>query len=943
MTADGSFWGRNDGRRVSSPPVLKAPASGSKRTSRSFFSLFSSSKPQPSPKSQPMQSSFPSPIQALPQRFDAISLTSPLQREDPAFSRDPNAHPFMVPRPRDAIRTSRSAPEPAPRLVEPMDANFEPVLSQQQRFAELQDKSRDNSPSRSRYASYSSSSKASESSLTLPSTDSSASVSAHSLKSSSSSSFLSRDVPTIGPSPSEPRESPAIVASGYDGLDAKHRPLSPPPEYELMASPQEMLAFELPTPSRPAPLGRNDSAPELHQVKPPVLPHRSATAPIPGSAPSASGSKRANNDRKPQAYDLDRIDELDESNPLGVALHHEGPFQVIASVLKGPQSQPPPQMRIPKAPKPNGGSLGISPGQVLPRNFSYLYHQPPVRPQPPLGRDYPGSPQASTSYIPPQSQFGQLPPAQFGQPQQSQFDQRPPAQFGQPQQSQFDQRPPTQFGQSQQSQFGQPQHAQSNMRTPPVPQERPNQDPRWSQAAPHQLSPSVQPVHPSPPAQSGHSHSPPHSLYEPRMPYVPETQFDPVDAAPQQSPVHTGNSYYPGSHPPPLSRGHHAAGSSEDNSDAYGGIEVDSGPKRERHSAPPTPTAPQMEPYYAPQNGGPNNDNDDFASRRHIVQAGYAPAPDPSAFRGAPRFNAGQNLSAIRHSPNPNGQPVAGVLNPRTFENSGQLNAEQHSSGIRHSPNLNGQPIQQQGYPQPHAGGYTPPPPQVHHSRNEQDRRRPTSHQPQPTAYANHGQQSSMAEHDPRRRASYQPVQGPPPGAAPPDPGRHEFERGQYQQRQLAALAQDRPQSVTVAPSIASTTNPLRRLPQHTPKHLVMPTPLQQSSPLPSNPSSHAYPNGHYESPNSSQTRLPLQAQPTRAQTIQMDGNRHLLKKRMSAVQATGPLAPVMPPKAPPAMRQQRSYMEPPPTVPGPPMTRPMVQQKEKRPKRLLSKRRSDL
>lgn len=372
MTADGSFWGRNDGRRVSSPPVLKAPASGSKRTSRGFFSLFSSSKPQPSP-SQPMQSSFPSPIQALPQRFDAISLTSPLQREDPAFSRDPNAHPFMVPRPRDAIRTSRSAPEPAPRLVGPaMDANFEPVLSQQQRFAELQDKSRDNSPSRSRYASYSSSSKASESSLTLPSTDSSASVSAHSLKSSSSSSFLSRDVPTIGPSQSEPGESPATVASGYDGLDAKDRPLSPPPEYELMASPQEMLAFELPTPSRPAPLGRNDSAPELHQVKPPVLPHRSATAPIPGSAPSASGSKRANNDRKLQAYDLDRIDELDESNPLGVALHHEGPFQVIASVLKGPQSQPPPpQMRVPR--------VGFSISQPLPVSSFVLYrHQNPM-------------------------------------------------------------------------------------------------------------------------------------------------------------------------------------------------------------------------------------------------------------------------------------------------------------------------------------------------------------------------------------------------------------------------------------------------------------------------------------------------------------------------------------------------------------------------------------
>jgi hypothetical protein len=48
-----------------------------------------------------------------------------------------------------------------------------------------------------------------------------------------------------------------------------------------------------------------------------------------------------------------------------------------------------------------------------------------------------------------------------------------------------------------------------------------------------------------------------------------------------------------------------------------------------------------------------------------------------------------------------------------------------------------------------------------------------------------------------------------------------------------------------------------------------------------------------------------------------------------------------MPPKAPPVMRQ-RSYMEPPPTVPEPPINRP-VQQKEKRSKRLLSKRRSDL
>ncbi|KAJ7932588.1 hypothetical protein B0H13DRAFT_2307729 [Mycena leptocephala] len=369
-----------------------------------------------------------------------------------------------------------------------------------------------------------------------------------------------------------------------------------------------------------------------------------------------------------------------------------------------------------------------------------------------------------------------------------------------------------------QPQFAQ-QYGQNNMHASPVPKER---EPRWSQPYPGQPPSPAQPVHP-------------HPSHDPRASYIPQTQYDPMDPPPQPQ---NGNPYYPDPNPPPP--GHHAMYTSEDsNSDAYGGIEVDLTPKQERYSAPPAPPASQMqvEPLYAPQNGGPNGG---FDPRRHSVQAGYAPPPDPRLFNELDRLNAGQNLSNIH--PSHNGQPMAGFIDPRISQN-----------------------------------------------------------------------------HD-------------------------QFERSAYQQQQIAALAQDRPQSV-IAPSIAGTANTQRhRLPQHTPKHLVMPTPLQQNSQLPNHASSQNYHAEHY-SPNSSQVRLPLQqAQPTRAQTIQMvqdkDGGRHLLRKRTSAVQPSVP-APPMPPKAPPVTRQ-RSYMEPPPTMPEAPIHRQM-QQEKKRPKRLLSKRRTDL
>ncbi|KAJ7786115.1 hypothetical protein B0H16DRAFT_1708327 [Mycena metata] len=847
--------GRSPQNRVSSQGALEnAKAGPSRRASRGFFSLFfSKGQPQPSP---PTQSHRPrASLPPMTQRFDAISLTSPSQRNDPAFSQDPSvhhAHPVVAPR-RDVIRTSAPglSQDPPRSLLPLVIVNPDP----DEPFTPPQEKQRANNGAVTRYeADYSSSSQASQSSLILPSNASSAS--SYSSLISAPSTLHSRLPTPIGmpPDPSVQEDSPLEVASPLSetagGLDAGKRPMSPPPDYEILSPP------------RPMPF-RNDSAPELRHVDPPGLPHRPATAPI-LDAPPPAAKRQQTNDRLRAAYDLDRIDELDESNPLGVAMHHEGPFQAIASVLKGPSAlgnqSVHPQPRSTKPPKhgPNGGSLGIVPGQILPHNFPF--HQP-VHPvfRPEFNNN---SPQASTSHIPPPSQFVQ------------------------------------------------PQYGQGNMRPPP-PQQRPNHDPRWP---------------PSP--------SPAQSAYDLRA--FPETQYDPVDEVPQtqQHFVQHGNPHYPDLNQPPP--GHHAYYSSEDNSGAYGGIEEDLTPQRHRHSAPPVPSTSRVQPgpYYPPQNGvDPNNG---VQPRRQGVQAGFNPPPRDPRFTPPPdlRLNAGQNLSNMRHSPGLNGQPVAGFIDPRVFQHRDhQLNAGQNLAGMRRSPNPQSidPRLGQQSYPSPQVGGYNPnlPP---------QDRRRPSSLQPQPT-HDMRGQvaQQHMAEQDPRRRASYQPVQRPPPGAAPVDIGRQQFDREHH----IAGMMQDRPQSI--APSTVTASARKGPQPQHIPKHLVMPTPLQQSAQLPSQSTVQSYPTAHYPPP--AKFDPSQQAQPTRAQTIQMvqerDGGRQVLKKRASVVVQP---SPPMPPK-PPNVTRQRSYMEPPPTVPQPPNSRPVqpVQQDKKRSKRLLSKRRSDL
>ncbi len=52
-----------------------------------------------------------------------------------------------------------------------------------------------------------------------------------------------------------------------------------------------------------------------------------------------------------RAKDLDRIDELDETNPLGLSLHHDGPYEAASQALKRGENA-----------NPSGGGAGLIQG-----------------------------------------------------------------------------------------------------------------------------------------------------------------------------------------------------------------------------------------------------------------------------------------------------------------------------------------------------------------------------------------------------------------------------------------------------------------------------------------------------------------------------------------------------------------------------------------------------
>jgi hypothetical protein len=149
-----------------------------------------------------------------------------------------------------------------------------------------------------------------------------------SLSSTSSTSHVST-VPSTPPTPPTEQSLPDPMPN------KSHTKSSRPP-----------LASE-PRPTHEAPVSaRRNTAPDLHVIERPVLPSRPITTPgdprkrvdgFNGLDQVSARTISKNGLLRPR--ELDRIDELDETDPLGVPWHHGGPYEAIhRSMAHGAQS-----------------------------------------------------------------------------------------------------------------------------------------------------------------------------------------------------------------------------------------------------------------------------------------------------------------------------------------------------------------------------------------------------------------------------------------------------------------------------------------------------------------------------------------------------------------------------------------------------------------------------
>ncbi|KZT75079.1 hypothetical protein DAEQUDRAFT_753706 [Daedalea quercina L-15889] len=238
------------------------------------------------------------------------------------------------------------------------------------------------------------------------------------------------DTPVTVPAP-PPRVHPPPRTSSY-GLPLPRTPAQAP--VPILGANANLPSATTARPSQPA---HNQSAPELHaRPPPPSTLARSATAPTQSApVPTASQSQgldrsqtqdyrgerqqrgRSREQQHDQAVkrqrsrrpsitaprDLDRIDELDETDPRGLAWHHESPYELATRTLShrrkdgqesdehangnaasrnGSRERPHPK-------KKPSTTFSVEPGQIFPSGALYHAMQAPYRPQAPMAASYP--------------------------------------------------------------------------------------------------------------------------------------------------------------------------------------------------------------------------------------------------------------------------------------------------------------------------------------------------------------------------------------------------------------------------------------------------------------------------------------------------------------------------------------------------------------------------
>ncbi|KAJ3473718.1 hypothetical protein NLI96_g12858 [Meripilus lineatus] len=254
---------------------------------------------------------------------------------------------------------------------------------------------------------------------------------------------------TVASSLNSPAVTPTPLASANSSktklaLVGSPPPSPPPPAYT--PTPPEF--------SRPD-LVNSTSAPDVRPPPPPVpVPTRSATAPVPEasssrSASSSNGQQATDTVRRTRSKknivaaapkDLDKIDELDESDPLGFAWHHGGPYEAIkrsaenGDIERDPKrdaltkmngQDPTGQQRNRKVKKLTPADMarmlshfkGVAPGEIFPSFTMYEPYdepqpssrfQPPVQPNQPLIRRF-TQPEPQSSLSPSYGQDASLP------------------------------------------------------------------------------------------------------------------------------------------------------------------------------------------------------------------------------------------------------------------------------------------------------------------------------------------------------------------------------------------------------------------------------------------------------------------------------------------------------------------------------------------------------